>query len=262
MNKTLQSVRAAFARLTVGAQISLAFGAVLLLAASLGVVSLWSLTRLDDSADELNVKWLARRGPAGARARRRRRGARVRDQAQPRQRPQLPERVRREVQQCRQGSPTRRGSRTRRCPRPMTTRRWRPMLAKAWQAYRKASEQVLGLGRAKKQQDAADISDGAASMAIDETVGALDRLVEYNFKHAEIAARRAPTRCTRARATRCWPCSLPSLLVRTGAVGVVHAPTARPARRPARRCGGDGARGGCRRPGTPAWRCAPTTATA
>jgi methyl-accepting chemotaxis protein len=64
-------------------------------------------------------------------------------------------------------------------------------LTKAWEAYRKASQQVLNLGRDKKQQDAADISDGAASMAVDETLGALDKVVEFNFKSAEVASQRA-----------------------------------------------------------------------
>ena len=59
MNKMLLAVHATFARLTVGAQISLAFGAVLLLAASLGVVSVWSLARLNNSAEALNAKWLS-----------------------------------------------------------------------------------------------------------------------------------------------------------------------------------------------------------
>ena len=39
----------------------------------------------------------------------------------------------------------------------------------------------MALGRDKKQQDAADISDGLASMAFDETVSALDALKKFNF---------------------------------------------------------------------------------
>ncbi|MDE2297436.1 MAG: methyl-accepting chemotaxis protein, partial [Burkholderiales bacterium] len=43
-------------------------------------------------------------------------------------------------------------------------------------------------GRDKKQQDAADISDGLASMAYDEALGALDALTKYNFAGGNAAA--------------------------------------------------------------------------
>jgi methyl-accepting chemotaxis protein len=61
-------------------------------------------------------------------------------------------------------------------------------VAKALQAYHKASQQVLALGRDKKQQDAADISDGVASMTYDESLGALTALSKFNFKGGHRAA--------------------------------------------------------------------------
>jgi hypothetical protein len=40
-----------------------------------------------------------------------------------------------------------------------------------WSPIEKPSSKYLAAGRAKKQQDAADISDGLASMSFDETIG-------------------------------------------------------------------------------------------
>ena len=57
-----------------------------------------------------------------------------------------------------------------------------------WSAYRKGQQTVVSLGRDKKQQDAADISDGAASMAFEEAAGALDNLIKFNFAGGAAAA--------------------------------------------------------------------------
>ena len=47
---------------------------------------------------------------------------------------------------------------------------------KAWTAYLQAQQKVLQLGRGGQQQDAADISDGAASMHAEEALAALEQL--------------------------------------------------------------------------------------
>ena len=70
---------------------------------------------------------------------------------------------------------------------------------KAWAGYQKAAQQVVALGRDKKQQDAADISDGAASMALDETLNALTELTKFNFAGGETAAAQARATFNRAR---------------------------------------------------------------
>jgi methyl-accepting chemotaxis protein len=72
-------------------------------------------------------------------------------------------------------------------------------LTKGWDAYQQAQKRVVALGRAKKQQDAADISDGAASMAIDETIGALDTLTRYNFDGGQTAAAHSAVVYARAK---------------------------------------------------------------
>ena len=63
--------------------------------------------------------------------------------------------------------------------------------SKASTAYQQAQQRVVTLGREKKQQDAADISDGLASTAADEVIGALDKLTKYNFDGGKAAAQEA-----------------------------------------------------------------------
>jgi methyl-accepting chemotaxis protein len=59
---------------------------------------------------------------------------------------------------------------------------------KAWSAYRTAQQRVIQLGRDKKQQDAADIADGASSMAFDELTGSVAALLEFNSKGSAAAS--------------------------------------------------------------------------
>lgn len=61
-------------------------------------------------------------------------------------------------------------------------------LEKGVSAYAAARAKVISLGQQKKQQDAADISDGMASMAFDEASVALDKLTALNFEGAAKAA--------------------------------------------------------------------------
>jgi methyl-accepting chemotaxis protein len=60
--------------------------------------------------------------------------------------------------------------------------------SKNWQAYQQAQQKVVALGKEKKQQDAADISDGLASTAADDVVVALEELTTYNFEGGKQAA--------------------------------------------------------------------------
>jgi len=60
-------------------------------------------------------------------------------------------------------------------------------LEKTWQAYQQARGKVIGLGQTGKQGDAADVSDGLASMAFDELVNQIDVLLQFNFKGADDA---------------------------------------------------------------------------
>ncbi len=62
-------------------------------------------------------------------------------------------------------------------------------LTKSRDAYLKAQQKVLALGRDKQQQDAADISDGMAATAFDDGMGALNKLTQFNFDGGILAAR-------------------------------------------------------------------------
>jgi len=66
-------------------------------------------------------------------------------------------------------------------------------LEKGSKAYAAAVQKVIKLGRDKAQQDAADISDGLASMAYDETQGAITALMQHNFAGGEAAQQAAAT---------------------------------------------------------------------
>ena len=70
---------------------------------------------------------------------------------------------------------------------------------KAWSGYLKFSQQVVNLGREKKRADAADISDGASAMALDETVGAVAALTKFNFTGGSAAAVQANSAYGQAR---------------------------------------------------------------
>ncbi len=61
-------------------------------------------------------------------------------------------------------------------------------LEKASTGYQTALQKVVSLGREKKQVDAADISDGMASMAFDETTAALSALTKFNFESGQASA--------------------------------------------------------------------------
>jgi methyl-accepting chemotaxis protein len=200
MNKPFHGARFTFARLTVGGQLGLAFGAVLVLAAAIGVVGLLSLARVDDAADELHDKWLSGVGALAS------------------TRTALVEAREFEVKHSRATDRSYQAEYEEKTNNALKTvdTRWHSYVAlpagdddkamaaeltKAFEAYRKANVRVLDLGRAKKQQDAADISDGVASMAFDETIGALDKLVEFNFKQAEVASQRGQVVYGRGRNT-------------------------------------------------------------
>ncbi len=64
---------------------------------------------------------------------------------------------------------------------------------KAVAEYARFSQQVVALGRDKKQVDAADVSDGAAAMAFDDCMGALVALTRFGFDGGQEAAEDAHT---------------------------------------------------------------------
>ena len=64
-------------------------------------------------------------------------------------------------------------------------------LEKSLSDYQKYKDSVVTFGRAKQQQDASDISDGAGVMTFEQAIDLLDSLSQYNFDGAENTVKEA-----------------------------------------------------------------------
>jgi methyl-accepting chemotaxis protein len=73
--------------------------------------------------------------------------------------------------------------------------------SKAWASYQSSVKNVVALGREKKSQDASDISDGAAAMAFEETLGMVAKLTSYNLASGRAAAEVANATYLKAKTT-------------------------------------------------------------
>jgi hypothetical protein len=169
----LQPLFRTMARWSVATQLYAGFGAVLCLMALLGALSMWALHRVEPAGREPGRKVDALRrasfgdagGPAG--------GARFRGQAQPHADRSYHAEYEDKI--------------------AVAQKKVAQELEAIWNCYVAPEEREKGdklrkdlgrlsevqcagrgLGRDKKQQDAADISDGAATMAVDEALGAAD----------------------------------------------------------------------------------------
>ena len=192
------SLSTLLARLSVGRQLQLAFGTVLVLMAVLGGVAVWGLQQVDRQAEALAGKWL--RG-VGELAQMRIAQLEVRSfeikhsrtddesyHAEYSDKIKEFGKINAEIQTAYQlhlGSEEDRAG--------------YDALVQAYATYDKAMNQVLALGRDKKTQDAVDVSDGLASTAFDETLGAVDKLSEYNFAQGKAAALAAHSTHEQAR---------------------------------------------------------------
>jgi len=58
---------------------------------------------------------------------------------------------------------------------------------KAWRDYLGVNRKVIELGRTEKKDDAKEVADGAGKQALDDAVGALDRLTAYGFAQGTAA---------------------------------------------------------------------------
>jgi methyl-accepting chemotaxis protein len=70
---------------------------------------------------------------------------------------------------------------------------------KSWSEYLATGGRIVGLDRAGKHDDGHDIADGAGKMALDDSIGALDRLTAFNFDRGKRAAEDAQRVYTGAR---------------------------------------------------------------
>jgi methyl-accepting chemotaxis protein len=183
---------ARWSRVSVAGQLATAFTAVLLLTTGLGAFALWALAHENDRASELSSKWLAGVGHLAD------------------MRAALVEVREMEVKHSRsEDASYQREYEDKLVVSAKTGAAWLAAYKKivdgeedrklftavdtAWASYEKATQQVIQLGRDNKRQDASDISDGAAAMAFDETVGALTKLTAFNFAGGNRAAEAADT---------------------------------------------------------------------
>ena len=193
------SLRAVLDRVPVGRQLYLAFAALLLLTGALGGISIWGLHRVDSQAGTLAGKWLV---GVGHLADMRAAAVEMRDfeikhsrtddasyhaEYEDKIKESMAGMARRlEAYQALVGDAAERDKFA--------------ALSKALAGYQQAQAKVVKLGRDKQKQDAADISDGLASMAFDETIGALAALMQLNQEGGKAAAEHASQVHAQARA--------------------------------------------------------------
>jgi methyl-accepting chemotaxis protein len=185
-------MRRRLAAAAVGPQLFGALALVLLFAAVIGAVGVLGLQRMDQKADVLADKWMA---GAGHLATMRRALVEAREM---------------EVKHSRSSDASYHGEYEEKIAEAAKTldsesaayaRRVEgdeeaklvARLEKARAEYSAALKKVVALGREKKQADAADVSDGLAATAFDDSVGALDALTKLNFAGAAASAESART---------------------------------------------------------------------
>ena len=188
-----------FARMGVGRQLATAFAVLLLMAAAMGAVALWSMQQEDQRVREVANKWLVGVGQL-AQAR-----ASLVDmrEVEVKHSRTADRSYYSEYEEKMQAAAKRIDASLAAYKVAVQTEEESKLLLpaeKAWADYQKFSKQVVALGRDKKQTDAADISDGAAAMALDETLGALAALSTFNFAGGQAAAESASATFKRAGA--------------------------------------------------------------
>ncbi len=185
--KILSSLGAAFGRLRVGQQLFAAFFTVLALTAVIGGASLLGLRQVDQEALALNAKWLQGVGHIAAM-----RAAAVESRDFEMKHSRATDTSYHAEYEEKMSSAAKAAATALAAYEPLVEsdeeRKLFADLGKGWSGYEAAQKKVVKLGRDKQQQDAADISDGLASMAFDETVSALEALSKYNFAGGQQAA--------------------------------------------------------------------------
>ncbi len=177
----------AFSRLRVAQQLSLAFFVVLALSAVMGTLAIAGLYRVDTQAMELNQKWLQGVGHLAAM-----RVALIESRDFEVKHSRAADRSYHSEYEEKLAAAAKAVAASASAYEPLlrsdAERELFGKLSKGWQAYESAQKKVVALGRDKKQQDAADISDGLGSTAFDETVSALDALNKFSFEGGQKAA--------------------------------------------------------------------------
>jgi methyl-accepting chemotaxis protein len=188
--KPLTRATQALARLSVGQQLASAFGAMLVLMAVLGSVAMVAMSRMDDQVISLHDRWLS-----GIDKLNTMRVAMIEARDFEMKHSRATDKSYHAEYEEKYGAAAKQVAEALKAhgelPLAGKEAAVHQKLVKAWGEYDKFALQVMKLGREQKQQDAADISDGAASMAIDEAFAALRTAQDGSFKGASVAAETA-----------------------------------------------------------------------
>ncbi|MDP1649503.1 MAG: methyl-accepting chemotaxis protein [Rubrivivax sp.] len=196
--KILTVATNAFARMNVGRQFAAGFAMVLVLMALLGAVSVLSLGKADERARELEGKWLAGVGHlAEARA------AIIEMRDLELKHSRTDDRSYHSEYEEKFAAARKTVATSLAAYKALVVGEDEAKLLaafdKGWAEYQRFSQQVLALGRDKKQTDAADIADGASSMNLDEALRALTAITRFNFEGGHTAATAAHTTSVQTR---------------------------------------------------------------
>ena len=188
--KTIARTMDRFARVRIGMRLTLGFAVVLVLTAVLGGAAVFSLSRVNATSSELAEKWL----PS------------VREAAQART--TMLEVRELEVKHARAADASYMAEYEDKMKEGIAKvaadmadldkhlsgaeeRQLAGEFAAKWKEYLGFNQKVVALSRAGKADDAKDIGDGAAKMAADEAVAALDKLTTFCFDGGQKAAAHA-----------------------------------------------------------------------
>ncbi len=188
--KLVANTRALFSRLRVGQQLHAAFAVLLVLTASVGGLALYNLDQVHAQANDLADKWLQGVGQLAQT-----RAAVLEARESEVKHSRLEDRSYHSEYEEKMNEAGKTVAKAMKTYEGLAQGEQELALlasfSKSWAAYQQAQGKVVALGRDKKRQDAADISDGLASTAADETVVALDALTRFNFAGGKAAAEQA-----------------------------------------------------------------------
>jgi methyl-accepting chemotaxis protein len=178
------------AGMTIGARLMLAFGLVIGLTALLGGANVYNLARVNQTSAELAEKWLPSVGHLNAT---RVAALEFRDlevkhahAADASYRAEYEDKMK----EVRATVATRQAEHAKLLAGDEERQMSAAYTAK-WAEYQGIAKKVLELGNGGKADDARDISDGAAKMAADEAITALDALSAYSYDGGKLAAEHA-----------------------------------------------------------------------
>jgi len=197
--KLIARLKTAWAGLRIGTRLTLAFAAVLLLTATLGVSAVVNLGRLNTTANELATNWL----PSVVSTTSMRASMLEYRELEVKHAHAADASYMAEYEDKLKGpaaAVTRLFGEYESFVTPGEERKLADQLKAKWAEYESSAKKVLELGRGGKSADARDISDGASKMALDDAVTLVDTITKYNADGGRAEADRVAVTFGLARA--------------------------------------------------------------